>query len=1184
MHLPLVRKYSFVRTLLATASIIGCSMAHAQYVWDPLMNHAGSDGSGLWDNTTPNFASGGTNAAWNNGTNAGTTAVFGGGGTAGTVMVGTILAGGLTFNSGVTGNYFLSGGSLTLAGGSFIRTDANAAISSSLTSSNGLVKSGAGDLALTGTSSIDSFGVIAGSITQSAGTISSYELAVGTGSGNNGSYNLSGGTINFLSGTPPPFVGGSASSFRIGDFGGTGVFNQTGGTINVSGSLNVGNQGGNGTYNISAGTLNLANGLYSLGRATGAAASTGVINLSGTGAINVVSGQFFLGDRDATGAQGTGTLMQTGGTLAVAAGAQVFLGGFGSSTYNLNGGSLQVGGGGLQGALGSGTYAFNLGGGTIQVTGSALSTSVDANLTANTYSFLNTNGLGATWSGNFTGANGGLVKTGTGDLALTGTNSAFGTFLVAGGSVSQGAGVVTTSELAVGTGAGNTASYNFSGGTINLPVGAPPPIVGGSASSLRVGDFGGTGTFNQTGGTVNVSGSLNVGNQGGNGTYNISAGTLNLADGLYSLGRTTSSSPGGLASTGIVNLSGTGAINVVSGQFFLGDRDGTGPQGTGTLNQTGGTLAVAPGAQVFLGGFGNSTYNLNGGSLQVGGGGLQGALGSGTYAFNLGGGTVQVTGSALSTSVNANLTANTYSFLNTNGLGATWSGNFTGANGGLVKTGAGDLALTGTNSAFGTFLVAGGSVSQGAGVVTTSELAVGTGAGNTASYNLSGGTINLPVGTPPPIVGGSASSLRVGDFGGTGTFNQTGGTVNVSGSLNVGNQGGNGTYNVSAGTLNLADGLYSLGRTTSSSPGGLASTGVVNLSGTGAINVVSGQFFLGDRDGTGPQGSGTLNQTGGTLAVAPGAQVFLGGFGNSTYNLNGGSLQVGGGGLQGALGSGTYAFNLGGGTVQVTGSALSTSVNATLTPATSSTINTNGLGATWSGVISGSGNLVKTGAGTLSLTAQNTFSGTTTVSGGTLSAAGTPAAPALGATSQLILNSGGTVLLAANQQINGAASLVLNGGTFNTGGFDQTLGTLTLSAVGSVIDMFSPGQNVLAFADSSGVAWTGTLSIYNWSGTTISHTPGGDVFGGNPLEQLSFGNSSSGLTSSQLASITFFSDAGFTALGGAEILGNGGLAAAVPEPATYVAAALALALLAWSQRSRLPRLGRRLAAVRVSIR
>ncbi len=103
----------------------------------------------------------------------------------------------------------------------------------------------------------------------------------------------------------------------------------------------------------------------------------------------------------------------------------------------------------------------------------------------------------------------------------------------------------------------------------------------------------------------------------------------------------------------------------------------------------------------------------------------------------------------------------------------------------------------------------------------------------------------------------------------------------------------------------------------------------------------------------------TFNQSSGTLTVAaPGALSF--GTSNSIYNLTGGSLQVGGtNGIAGAA-----MLNLGGGALQVMGTNLTSNTAAVLVANTTSTIDTNGLNASLNNM-SGSGSLVKTGAGNL---------------------------------------------------------------------------------------------------------------------------------------------------------------------------------------------------------------------------
>jgi autotransporter-associated beta strand protein len=121
--------------------------------------------------------------------------------------------------------------------------------------------------------------------------------------------------------------------------------------------------------------------------------------------------------------------------------------------------------------------------------------------------------------------------------------------------------------------------------------------------------------------------------------------------------------------------------------------------------------------------------------------------------------------------------------------------------------------------------------------------------------------------------------------------------------------------------------------------------------------------------------------------------------------------------------------------------------------------------------------IVKTGAGTVSLSGVNTCTGRVTLTEGTL-------------------------LLATNGALNAENAITLNGGTLDAGAFSNTAGVLTLSADSEIV----LGEGALAFADSSGAAWTEGRTL------TLTGTLGGQT--------LRFGTGSSALTGGQLAAIT----------------------------------------------------------------
>jgi autotransporter-associated beta strand protein len=153
------------------------------------------------------------------------------------------------------------------------------------------------------------------------------------------------------------------------------------------------------------------------------------------------------------------------------------------------------------------------------------------------------------------------------------------------------------------------------------------------------------------------------------------------------------------------------------------------------------------------------------------------------------------------------------------------------------------------------------------------------------------------------------------------------------------------------------------------------------------------------------------------------------------------------------------------------------------------------------GIVQGTGGTIqKFGSGTLTLTANNTYTGSTTLQAGVLRfnpavTSGTHSSP-----------------------------IVLNGGTISTSGITSgrsVTSSSTLQLTANSTFALHANSHQFNFASSNGITWTpgAQLSITGWTGTAGASGTNGRIF---------IGNSASGLTDSQLSQITF---SGFTGKG-----------------------------------------------------
>jgi len=720
----------------------------------------------------------------------------------------------------------------------------------------------------------------------------------------------------------------------------------------------------------------------------------------------------------------------------------------------------------------------------------------------------------------------GSLSISTGTLRVGGDTNIDGSNNIISGPLGKGSLVAAVSSAAL-TAEGSTARtiYNPVTFTSNNPL-----AIG--AATTDTGKLTFRGAFTRTGtNIVSINSDVDFAGGSTSSTLNrvdVNGGTTTVSSGTYNLNNyltlNTSGTTAAYVQTG-------GSVTVTSGGIYAANRN----DAISTITVSGGELisSVANGLRFGAYTGGSGIYTVSGGgsmtSTITGGSGLYFDKTSGTAQFNLGDGT-NFTGG---TSINDGGTSGT---LTVNKITRNAGSGVFNFNGGTLKASENNATFLGDNTNITANVMAGG------GIIDNNTFNISIGQNLLNGGGTDGGMVFKGSGTTT-LTGTSTYN------GGT-TINA--GTLNVNSAAALGDSSGYLTFNGSGATLQLGATIASTTRNYIMTTAGTIDTNSYDLTHSGTIS-----------------GAGTLTKSGtGTLTLGN-TNTYSGG-----TTVNAGTLTIGTGGTLGAT-TGALAVNnpnTGAGTAVVLN--LATAVDTTVgslsgtkaTPSSgtnTSTINNGGSGrnfivnqtadGTYDGVIAGAGSFTLGSLSTnkLTLTGANTYSGTTTISAGTLAA---NAANALGGTMTVTVT-GGSLLIGANEAINNDAEVVLSGTgssiVMGDGGsaMTQHVGALTLNANSTLDFGTNAGGNTLWFTGTF-TGTSGQLTVgSNWTYGT-DHL----VFTSDPTANLSYFTFSNGFVPSVQSYSTGF-----------EII-------AIPEPGTILAGALLLGGLFFFERKRIKRL------------